>query len=242
MGRVEHDHPRPRRDGAPHRVPVDRVVGEPQRHEDRRPAAQHDRRHIRVVARLEHDDLVARTDRGRDGVEDPFRAARRDGDFGLGVVAPAGEPFVLGGDRLAQPQDALHRRVLILPAAHVRGDGVDERRVAVEIGKALREVDRVQLGRKTRHHREDRRADRRQLRVDRDDTFASLGCAFASVARVVWLPDHDVASKIPLSRFLRTRFHAKYCPFIAMYTPGGSTCANDRALPRLKRPSELPNA
>ncbi len=58
----------------------------------------------------------------------------------------------------------------------------------------------------------------------------------------VGLPRHAVASKMPLSRFLRTRSHAKYCPFIAMYTPGGSTCANDRALPRLKRPSELPNA
>src|SRR6266550_3137507 len=29
---------------------------------------------------------------------------------------------------------------------------------------------------------------------------------------------------------------------MAMYTPAGSTCTNDNALPRLKRPSELPNA
>ena len=31
-------------------------------------------------------------------------------------------------------------------------------------------------------------------------------------------------------------------PFIATYTPGGSAWANDSALPRLKSPSELPNA
>src|SRR5439155_15802835 len=50
------------------------------------------------------------------------------------------------------------------------------------------------------------------------------------------------SSKTPVSRFFRTPSHVKQRPFIAMYTPGGSSCTNDRALPRLNNPSELPNA
>ena len=55
-------------------------------------------------------------------------------------------------------------------------------------------------------------------------------------------PYIQTASNTPVSRFFRTLSHAKCCPFIAMYTPGGSTCANESALPRLNNPSELPNA
>src|SRR5579872_7080186 len=55
-------------------------------------------------------------------------------------------------------------------------------------------------------------------------------------------PELHIASNTPVSRFLRTRFQSKQRPFIARYTPGGSTWTNDSALPRLKSPSELPNA
>src|SRR5690349_6818623 len=48
------------------------------------------------------------------------------------------------------------------------------------------------------------------------------------------------ASKKPVLRFFRTRFQGNAVPFIATYTPAGSTWANDSALPRLKSPSELP--
>lgn len=49
------------------------------------------------------------------------------------------------------------------------------------------------------------------------------------------------SSKVPVFLFLRTLSHWKHRPFIAMYTPGGSVCTNASALPRLNRPSELPN-
>ena len=180
--RVEEDHPRPRRDGAADRVPVDAVGRKLQRHVDRRRAAEEDRRHVRVVAGLEDDDFVAAADGGGDRVEDRFRAAGGHRHFALGIVAAAVRLLVLRRDRLTQPHQPLHRRVLVLAPPHVGGDGVDQRRIAVEVGKALRQVDRADLGRQPRHHREDRRPDRRQLR----------------------LADHAVHSKVPVSRFLRT--------------------------------------
>src|SRR5688572_11032611 len=39
-------------------------------------------------------------------------------------------------------------------------------------------------------------------------------------------------SKTPSSRFFRTLSHVKLRPLIAMYTPGGSACTNESALPR----------
>src|SRR5215211_2914698 len=49
-------------------------------------------------------------------------------------------------------------------------------------------------------------------------------------------------SNTPASRFFRTSSQGKLRPFIAMYTPGGSACTNESALPRLNSPSELPKA
>ena len=48
--------------------------------------------------------------------------------------------------------------------------------------------------------------------------------------------------KIPAARSFTTSSQGKCVPFIAIHTPAGSTCANEMALPRLKRPSELPKA
>jgi len=53
-------------------------------------------------------------------------------------------------------------------------------------------------------------------------------------------PLHN-SSNFPVFLFFRTLFHEKYLPFIAIYTPCGSVWTNARALPRLNRPSELPN-
>lgn len=52
---------------------------------------------------------------------------------------------------------------------------------------------------------------------------------------------HSTASKMPRSLSLRTECQSKQRPFIATYTPGGRVCTKARAVPRLKRPSELPN-
>ena len=49
-------------------------------------------------------------------------------------------------------------------------------------------------------------------------------------------------SRTRLSRGSCARGPTKMRPFIAMYTPAGSTCTKQSALPRLNSPSELPKA
>ena len=80
-------------------------------------------------------------DEGEDGGEDRLRRAGGDRDLGRRVVAAAVERLDLGGDPLAQGRHAGHRRVLVQAGAHRRVDGVDQLRIAVEIGEALAEVD-----------------------------------------------------------------------------------------------------
>jgi hypothetical protein len=69
-------------------------------------------------------------------------------------------------DRLAQRRHPGHRRVLVQAAAHRGIDRIDQTRVAIEIRKALAEVDRAVRLRERRHHREDRGADFRQAARD----------------------------------------------------------------------------
>ena len=83
--------------------------------------------------------LHEREDRG----EDRLRRAGGDRDLGRRVVAAAVQRLDLGGDRLAQRRHAGHRRVLVVAGAHRRVDGVEQLRIAVEIGEALAEVDRA---------------------------------------------------------------------------------------------------
>jgi hypothetical protein len=72
------------------------------------------------------------------------------------------ERLGLGCDRLAQRRHAGHRRVLVVAGAHRLRHRVDQARVAVEVGKALAQVDRTVLLRQRRHDGEDGRADVRQ--------------------------------------------------------------------------------
>ena len=163
--RVEDDDARPRRDRAPHLVPVDAVVGIAQRDVARNPAAQLDRRRVRVVGRLEQHHFVARMhERGERGVE-ALGGAGRDRDLGVGVVAPAVEALDLRRQRLAQRQDAGHRRVLVEAVAHVARDRLDERRRRAEVGEALRQVDGLALARQPAHHLENADRARWELRL-----------------------------------------------------------------------------
>jgi hypothetical protein len=153
--RVDHQQPRAGRDGGRDGVPVDAVIGQLQRDDDRNAAVQLDRRHVRVVAGFEDDRFVARVHHRGDRVEDRFGAAGGDGDLGVGVIDRAVRVRVLGGDRLAERHRARHRRILVESRAHVTDDRVDQRGIAVEIREPLRQVDGADLGRELRHHRED---------------------------------------------------------------------------------------
>ena len=58
------------------------------------------------------------------------------------------------GHRLAQWLGTRHRGVLIKPLLHGLGHGIDNAWVAVEIGKALAQINGLALGGKCRHNRE----------------------------------------------------------------------------------------
>ena len=73
---------------------------------------------------------------------------------------------ILARHRLAQRRHAGHRRVLVQARAHRGVHRVEQRRVAVEVGEALAEVDRAVLGGQRRHHGEDGGADLRQAACD----------------------------------------------------------------------------
>ena len=167
--RVEQDEPRSRRDRGADRVPVDPVIRERQRQRHRGGAGELHRRHVAVVRRLEDDDLVAGMRERLDGREDRLRRAGRHGDLVDRVVAAPVQPQDLGRDRLAQRRHARHRRILVVPGAHRRGDEVDQRRVDRIVGKALAEVDGAVLLGERRHHAEDRGARGGQLRTNRDE-------------------------------------------------------------------------
>ncbi len=121
------------RDRAPHLVPVDAIVGIAQAREHGRAAAESNDRHIRVVAGLEQQDLVARLDEcGERGVQ-PRRRTGRDLDLGLRIEGGAVAGCDFAGDRLAQRQHAGHGRVLVVAGTHGARHGVDQRRIAVEV-------------------------------------------------------------------------------------------------------------
>src|SRR6185369_15654701 len=85
---------------------------------------------------------------------------------GVRIDAAAVELLGLQRDLLAQLEDAGHRRVLVPRRVHRRVERVTQRLRAVEIRKALAEVDRLVLDRELRHDAEDRRADLGELTLD----------------------------------------------------------------------------
>ena len=164
--RVDHDHARLRRDRIAHALPVRREVAWIERHMHRAPAVELDRGLVAVVARIEHDDFVARMhDRGDRG-EQRFGRARGHRDVGVRIDLAAVQRFGLARDLLAQRRQAGHRRVLVAAGVHRRGERIAHRLRTVEIRKALAEIDRLVLQRELAHDGEDRRADFRQLGFD----------------------------------------------------------------------------
>ena len=86
-------------------------------------------------------------DRGQDGL----RGARRDGDLAVGRIVVPVQRADFGGHGLAQGQHARHGRVLVLAGLHGERHGAGQRRITVEIGEALPEVDRAMARGQCRH-------------------------------------------------------------------------------------------
>jgi hypothetical protein len=170
--RVDEDHARLRRDRGGDAIPVGPERARIERDMHGAAAVEFDRRFVAVVARVEHDDFVARTHDGGDRREQRLGRAGRHRDFGIGIDLAAVELLGLARDRLAQRRHAGHRRVLVASFRHRARERIAQRGRAVEIGKALAEIDGLVLDRELAHHREDRRPDLRQLGFDLHVAFA----------------------------------------------------------------------
>ena len=163
--RVDQDCPGAGGDRSCDRIPVDaKCVGH--RDADRDATGQLDIGQVAVVGRLDHDDFVARAHDRQDRGEDGLCGAGGDRDFGIRIVVMAVERGDLGADGLSQRRNAGHRRVLIEALAHRARHRVDQCRIAVKIGKALSEIDRLVLGGQCRHHGKDGGAHLGQLRFE----------------------------------------------------------------------------
>ena len=126
-----------------------------ERHAHRHATGQLDIGYVAVVARVEHDDLIARADAAEDDGQNGLRGTGGDGDFAGGVVAPAVQRFDLLRHHFAQRGHARHRRVLVVAGLHGAVHAVEQGRVATEIRKALAQVDSFVLVGQRRHDGED---------------------------------------------------------------------------------------
>ena len=133
-----------------------------QRHAHGDGASHADGRHIAVVARVQHDDLIAGPGDGQDGGEQGLGGPGGEGDLGVGVVGVTVAGRDLAGNGLTQGRPAGHGRVLVVAGAHGAADGLDQGRIAVEVRKALTQVDGTVLCGQGRHGAEDGGADIRQ--------------------------------------------------------------------------------
>ena len=167
--RVEHDQARARRDGGSQLVKRDAEVRRIQRDRHDFATGQFNRWNVAVIRRLENDDFVARMHAAQHRGQQRLRGTGGNGDLAVGVVGVAVQVGDFRGDGLAQRRHARHRRVLIQARAHGVGHRIDDARVAVEIRKALAQVDGLFLRGQRRHHGEDGSAHIRQPRGRRSD-------------------------------------------------------------------------
>ena len=118
---------------------------------------------VGIVGGIEGDGFIPGTDDGLNRRKDRLGRTECDRDFALRVGAQAINRQELGGDALAQRQQALHGGVLVVAGGHGRGHEFGEPWIDGVVGKALPEVQSVQLASTARHDAENRRADLRQL-------------------------------------------------------------------------------
>ncbi len=133
-------------------------VGEAQRHRYERRPGERDERRVRVVVRLEDDDLVGRAvDQGEERRRERLCRSRGDDHLAVGIDVEAVEPLLVGGDGLQKLGHASSGRVLVRP----RPDSLLRRSEhlggAVFVGKALPEVHGARPGCERGHLGEDGR-------------------------------------------------------------------------------------
>ena len=167
--RVDEDQAGTRGDGIGQALPVHGEVRQRQRYVHAAATGQFHRGLVAVVAGIEDDGLVTRMDQRLHGTEDRLGGAGGDGDFAVGIALHAVAASDLGRHLLAQRRQAGHRAVLVAPLQHMAGHGLAQRLRAVEIGKALGQVDGADFSGELGHAGEDGGADIGQLAGEHRD-------------------------------------------------------------------------
>ena len=160
--RVDDEQPGAGREGGCDALEVRCEAAGLQRHAHGDGASHADGGHVAVVARVQHDDLIARPGDGQNGGEQGLGGPGGEGDLGVGIVGVTVAGRDLAGNGLTQGRPAGHGRVLVVAGAHGAADGFDQGRIAVEVRKALTQVDGTVLCGQGRHGAEDGGADIRQ--------------------------------------------------------------------------------
>jgi hypothetical protein len=157
--RVQHDHAGARRNRISQFLPIDGEIRQAQRLMDTDPAGELHSRLVAVVAGIEDDHFIAGADDRVDRTEDRLGRPRGDGDFGVSADLATIERCDLDRHLLAQRRQACHRRVLVVPGHDMTRHGFAQRIRAIEIRKALGQVQRAGLARQLRHRGENGGAD-----------------------------------------------------------------------------------
>ncbi|MNE64671.1 hypothetical protein D3C80_1600930 [compost metagenome] len=166
MRAVEDDQAGPGAQGIAQALPIDGEVRQRQRHMHAASAGQLDRGLVAVVTGVEDDDFIAGSDQRLDRTEDRLGRPRGDGHFAVGADAT---PIAAGDLRrhlFAQGRQAGHGRVLVMPGQHMPADRLAQRLRAVEVGKALGQVECPGFHGELRHAGEDGGADVGQFADD----------------------------------------------------------------------------
>ncbi len=156
--RIQHDHPRARGNGIGQALPIDMEIRQAQLLVNADATSQLHRWLVAVIARIEDDDLVTRPDHCLDRTEDRLGSTRGNRDLGGGIHFPSVQPGYLHRDLLAQGRQSGHRCVLVVSRHDVAGQCLAQRVGAIEIGKALGEIQRTGVRGQLGHGGEDGRA------------------------------------------------------------------------------------
>lgn len=180
--RVEEDQPGTRGDRIGQALPVHGEIRQGQRHVHAATARQLHGGLIAVIAGIEDDGLVARTDQRLHRAEDRLGGTGGDGDLAVGVPLHAVVACNLRCHLLAQGGQTGHRRILIAPFQDMARHCFTQRLRPVEIGKALGQVDRPGIQSELRHAREDGGADVGQFAGEHRD-FLGESCKLQASGR-----------------------------------------------------------
>lgn|GEM_PF-2461530 len=161
MRRIDDNHGRFSGDGIGKRAAVERPgacragsCGD-ERHRGICAVSQCDGGFVRVVVRLDDDDVAAGFEMPQGGGGNRLRGADRDEAFGVGVVDLPRAAGAIGDDSLAEHLHAAAGAVLVVSSSYLMSRLREHLRRPIPIGEALPKIDCLVLGSEAGHGGED---------------------------------------------------------------------------------------